>query len=213
MFTFSSKGSSHSRMQAQIPHSARCSKYRKCSVSPVVATVPETSTSVESLHTAEYTEKINALIHSTRNPLKRKSINIIHHFRSVQTGIFRSVASLNWKFVPFSRKRRHTFLHGLQTFNMSEIYINRTDVTNSFDEGSDTQIRTYKLPKRPSQVLSFIINCECKKITSHQYMRSVSFTLVIEQCACNFLLAAEVWNTENVASSPTWQLSWTDSIV
>lgn len=101
MFTFSSKGSSHSRMQAQIPHSARCSKYRKCSVSPAVATVPETSTSVESLHTAEYTEKINALIHSTRNPLKRKSINIIHHFRSVQTGIFRSVASLNWKFVPF----------------------------------------------------------------------------------------------------------------
>jgi len=50
------------------------------------------------------------------------------------------MAPLPSKFVPFfSRKRRHTLLYGLQTFNMGETDINRADVVNSLNEGSDTR--------------------------------------------------------------------------
>jgi hypothetical protein len=123
-------------------------------------------------------KQIYALISSTRKPLKRKGTHIIPHFRSVQTGVFRSVASLPSKFVKhFSRNRRHTILFGLQTFNMGETDINPTDVINSFNEGSDMRNK-----KAQNDVPSFIKNCKSKTTTSHQHTCSVSFTLVIQRC-------------------------------
>jgi hypothetical protein len=65
---FSSKVSSNSKMQAQIPHSARCSKYRKCGISPAVTSLPEASTFVECLHRAEYINHLNCINLKYKNP-------------------------------------------------------------------------------------------------------------------------------------------------
>jgi hypothetical protein len=109
------KDPSNSVMQAQISHSARCSKYRKCGISHAMTTLPETRTSVESLHTAEYMTKIRGINPQRKKTLKKK------WYRYHNSRAFRSVAYLTLKFVPPPpppRNRCHTLLHGLQTYSI-----------------------------------------------------------------------------------------------
>ena len=140
-------------MKAQISHSARYSKIQNMwRLSRRGNSPGKQHFRGKSSYSWIY-KKIHALIPSIKKTLKKKRYKY-HTSLHICTGwCFLTLQNL----YHFSRKRRHTLLYVLQTFNMGETDINWTDALNSFNDGSGTRNKNVQNDAR-----SFIKNCESK---------------------------------------------------
>ena len=85
--------------------------------------------------------------------------------------------------------------------------MSKTDFTKAATQEITT---SYKLTKKLPQLPGFTCNCEYQPLATNARVRFASRNKTVG-CARNFVLVSEVSYTESEASSPTWQLSRSDS--